>query len=154
MDTFVPVTDFQQKLSSVPADPGVYLMKDAQEQVIYVGKARNLRKRLATYFKPAGHADMKTDVLVNQLTDFDTIVTRSEKEALILESNLIKRYRPRYNVVLKDDKRYPSLRLDLSEKYPNFQVVRKKKTRRGSVFRAVCFRLRRATNTENHQQDL
>ncbi len=99
-------------------------MKDALGQVIYIGKARNLRKRLATYFKPAGHTDMKTDVLVNQLSDFDTIVTRSEKEALILESNLIKRYRPRYNVVLKDDKRYPSLRLDLRQPYPNFQIVR------------------------------
>ena len=119
------MSDFQNKVSSITADPGVYLMKDAQGQVIYVGKARNLRKRLATYFKPAGHADMKTGMLVNQLSDFETIVTRSEKEALILESNLIKRYRPRYNVILKDDKRYPSLRLDLSEAYPNFQIVRK-----------------------------
>jgi excinuclease ABC subunit C len=134
METFTPVEGIQQKLSGVPADPGVYLMKDAQGEVIYVGKARNLRKRLATYFKAAGHADMKTGVLVNQLSDFDTIVTRSEKEALILESNLIKRHRPRYNVVLKDDKRYPSLRLDMSETYPNFQIVRKIKNDGGLYF--------------------
>ncbi len=114
-----------QKLSRVGPQPGVYLMKDAAGTIIYVGKARNLKKRLAAYQKDSGQMDMKTGVLVKKLTDIETVITRTEKEALILESNLIKRYKPRYNVVLKDDKRYPSLRLDLNEDYPSFTIVRK-----------------------------
>ncbi|MCU0558860.1 MAG: excinuclease ABC subunit UvrC [Desulfobacterales bacterium] len=113
------------KLASISSAPGVYLMRDAQGEVIYVGKARNLRKRLAAYFTSSGHADAKVGVLVRRIADVETIVTRTEKEALILESNLIKRHRPRYNVVLKDDKRYPSLRLDPTEAYPRFSIVRK-----------------------------
>lgn len=112
-------------LDSISSEPGVYLMRNAQGEIIYVGKARNLRKRLASYFKPSGHADAKVGVLVRRIAEVDTIVTRTEKEALILESNLIKRHRPRYNVVLKDDKRYPSLRLDLTETFPCFSIVRK-----------------------------
>jgi len=100
-------------------------MKDAAATVIYVGKARNLKKRLASYFKGSGRVDLKISILVNKVNDFETVITRTEKEALILESNLIKRHKPRYNVVLKDDKRYPSLRIDLKEKYPNFSIVRK-----------------------------
>jgi len=115
----------EEKLSRTTHEPGVYLLKDADGVIIYIGKARDLRKRLAAYFKNSGHADLKTGVLSHKIFDFDTIITRNEKEALILESNLIKRYRPRYNVVLKDDKRYPSLRLDLKEKYPGFSIVRK-----------------------------
>ena len=95
-----------EKLQNLPDEPGVYLMKDARGHIIYVGKARNLRKRLAAYFKPSGHADAKLGALSARIADFETIITRTEKEALILESNLIKRHRPRYNVVLKDDKRY------------------------------------------------
>jgi len=114
-----------EKLARTGHDPGVYLLKDESNVIIYIGKARDLRKRLAAYFKNSGHSDMKTGVLINKIFDFDTIITGNEKEALILESNLIKRYRPRYNVVLKDDKRYPSLRLDLKEKYPGFSIVRK-----------------------------
>ena len=117
--------DPAQKLPAVSAEPGVYLMRDAQGQIIYVGKARNLRKRLAAYFKPSGHADAKVGALAARIADFETIITRTEKEALILESNLIKRHRPRYNVVLKDDKRYPSLRLDPGEDFPRFTIARK-----------------------------
>ena len=122
MKTHLPIQD---KLTRVGHEPGVYLMKDAAGHVIYVGKARDLRKRLASYFKSAGQLDRKVGILVDKISDFDTIITRTEKEALILESNLIKRHRPRYNVVLKDDKRYPSLRIDLNDKYPNFSIVRK-----------------------------
>jgi len=124
-----PIPGIRDKLTRVSSEPGVYLMKDADVKVIYVGKARNLRKRLTSYFARSGnstlHMDMKTEILVRRITDFDTIITGSEKEALILESNLIKRYRPRYNVILKDDKRYPSLRLDIDNPYPNLSVVRK-----------------------------
>jgi len=113
------------KLSLVSQEPGVYLMKDAGGKVIYVGKARNLKKRLITYFKQPGRLDIKTGVLVKKISFFETILTGTEKEALILEATLIKRYRPRYNVILKDDKRYPSLRLDLNTPFPNLSVVRK-----------------------------
>jgi excinuclease ABC subunit C len=114
-----------EKLSRTGHEPGVYLLKDENNAIIYIGKARDLRKRLAAYFKNSGQMDMKTGVLVNKICDFDTIITGNEKEALILESNLIKGHRPRYNVVLKDDKRYPSLRLDPEEDYPSFSIVRK-----------------------------
>jgi excinuclease ABC subunit C len=113
------------KLSGATEEPGVYLMKDASGEILYVGKARNLKKRLASYFKNSGLMDVKIKILVDKIDDLETIITRTEKEALILESNLIKRHKPRFNVILKDDKRYPSLRIDLSEKYPNFDIVRK-----------------------------
>jgi len=113
------------KLARMGHEPGVYLLKDENNVIIYIGKARDLRKRLAAYFKNSGQMDMKTGVLVNKISDFDTIITGNEKEALILESNLIKGHRPRYNVVLKDDKRYPSLRLDPEDDYPSFSIVRK-----------------------------
>lgn len=115
------------QLSNVTSSPGVYLMKDARGNIIYIGKARNLKKRLTTYFGGSGHTDAKTGVLVDRIESFETIVTGNEKEAVILESNLIKKHRPRYNVVLKDDKRYPSLRLDLNHPYPNLTIVRKPK---------------------------
>ena len=117
--------NISEKLSRTAHEPGVYLLKDADGLIIYIGKARDLRKRLAAYFKNSSHTDMKTGVLVKKIGDFDTIITGNEKEALILESNLIKRHRPRYNVVLKDDKRYPSLRLDPEDEYPSFSIVRK-----------------------------
>jgi excinuclease ABC subunit C len=115
----------REKLMQVSKGPGIYLMKDAQGAVIYVGKARSLKSRLASYFVPQDKATIKTAVLVAKIASFDTIVTATEQEALILESNLIKRYRPRYNVILKDDKRYPVLRLDTTSPYPNLTIVRK-----------------------------
>jgi len=122
-------TGIQEKLPGITSATGVYLMKDAQGTVIYVGKARNLKKRLASYFKKSRgdtlKMDIKTEILIQKISDFETIITGSEKEALILESNLIKRFRPRYNVILKDDKRYPSLRLDIKNPYPNLKIVRK-----------------------------
>ena len=118
-------TDLQGKLRQAVTSPGVYLMKDASGKILYVGKAKNLKRRLASYFLKSGPADIKTRTMLRRVVDFDTIVTGSEKEALLLESNLIKRHRPRYNVVLKDDKRYPVLRFDLKHPYPNLTIVRK-----------------------------
>ncbi|MFH0729742.1 MAG: excinuclease ABC subunit UvrC [Pseudomonadota bacterium] len=115
----------REKLVQVSKGPGVYLMKDAEGRVIYAGKARNLKSRLASYFAHQDPANIKTGILVTKISSFDTIVTATEQEALILESTLIKRYRPRYNVILKDDKRYPVLRLDTTGPYPNLTVVRK-----------------------------
>ena len=120
-----PENDILKKLTRVSTEPGVYLMKDAVGTVIYIGKARNLKKRLSSYFKTSERLDIKAGILVNKIDDIETIITGTEKEALILESNLIKKHRPRYNVILKDDKRYPSLRIDLNQKYPNFSIVRK-----------------------------
>lgn len=114
-----------EKLPGVSRGPGVYLFKDPDGKILYVGKARDLRKRLSSYFNRPAAGDTKTYVLVGKIIDFETILTRSEKEALILESNLIKRHRPRYNVMLKDGKRYPSLCLDLTHPYPNLSIVRK-----------------------------
>jgi excinuclease ABC subunit C len=127
------ISVIKDKLSRVSSEPGVYLMKDGVGEIIYIGKARNLKKRLASYFTKPVQPDIKTSVLVIKIESFDTILTSSEKEALILESNLIKRYRPRYNVFLKDDKRYPSIRLDTSHPFPSLTIVRKIK-KDGSMY--------------------
>jgi excinuclease ABC subunit C len=119
------IISIQDKLSRIPSNPGVYLMRDSDGVILYAGKAQNLKKRLASYFSKSSTTDAKTEVLINKIADFETIITASEKEALILESNLIKRYKPRYNVVLKDDKRYPSLRLDNEHPYPKLSIIRK-----------------------------
>lgn len=112
-------------VGAISESPGVYLMKEASGKIIYVGKAINLQKRVASYFQRQGAHGAKTALMVARVADIETVVTASEKEALILESNLIKRYRPRFNVVLKDDKRYPSLRIDINATYPRIEIVRK-----------------------------
>ncbi|MBF0120493.1 MAG: excinuclease ABC subunit UvrC [Desulfobacterales bacterium] len=113
------------KLSVVSSEPGVYLMKDDSGKVIYVGKALNLKKRLSSYFTKFDQHDSKTKALVQKISDFETIITATESEALILESNLIKQYKPRYNIILKDDKRYPALKIDIKSPYPTLTMVRK-----------------------------
>jgi len=115
----------EERFANLASTPGVYLMKDANGRIIYVGKARDLKKRLASYFSKTGHKDLKARVLIEKIANFETIITSTEKEALILESNLIKRHRPRYNVILKDDKRYPCLRLNIKSPYPNLIITRK-----------------------------
>jgi len=105
--------------------PGVYLMKAVGGEIIYVGKAINLQKRVASYFQRQEAHSAKTALMVARVADIETVVTASEKEALILESNLIKRHRPRFNVVLKDDKRYPSIRIDIKALHPKIEIVRK-----------------------------
>lgn len=107
-----------------PTKPGVYLLKDAGGKVIYVGKALNLRNRLRAYTGGAEAPDAKVQVLRSKLASFDCIVTDSETEALVLESNLIKEHRPRYNVKLKDDKRYPFIKVTLGEDFPRAYVTR------------------------------
>ncbi|MGD8254010.1 MAG: excinuclease ABC subunit UvrC [Syntrophobacterales bacterium] len=118
-------TDLQDKLDTLPSGPGVYLMMDATGTILYVGKGKNLRKRVLSYFREKEHQSPKTRVLVSKISDLEFILTGSEKEALILESNLIKRHRPRYNVILRDDKRYLVLRLDPKEEYPRLSLVRR-----------------------------
>ena len=117
----------EEKISTTSTSPGVYLMKNVRGDILYVGKAKNLKKRLASYFIKKEHKDPKTDVLIRKIHSFDTIITAHEDEALLLESTLIKKHRPRYNIQLKDDKRYPLIRLDLTSKYPYLSIVRKSK---------------------------
>ena len=121
-DPLIPVAE---TIKQITEKPGVYIMKDEGGHVIYVGKAVNLRKRVASYFQRQGTHSAKTALMVTRVADIETVVTASEKEALILESNLIKRHRPRYNVVLKDDKRYPSIRINIKAAYPKIEIVRK-----------------------------
>lgn len=116
------LTAIRSQIQSLPRHPGVYLMKDGPGKVIYVGKAKDLRQRVASYLKVQ---NIKTARLMERAVAVEFIVTENEKEALILESSLIKQYRPRYNVDLRDDKRYPCLRLDPREAFPRIQVVRK-----------------------------
>ena len=121
--------DFQVKLRDVPHKPGVYLMRDRLDRVIYVGKARDLRKRLSSYFMPSRKrtADLKTRALIQSIWDFDIHVVRNEPESLLLEGKLIKEYRPKYNVSFRDDKRFLLLKVHLGERFPRFQLVRVKK---------------------------
>ncbi len=115
----------QEKYCQSPHSPGVYLMKDAKGKIIYVGKAKDLKKRLASYFISKQHPDTKTAALLGMIKNFDLVITASDHEAFILESNLIKEHNPKYNVLLKDGKNYPLLRIDMNETYPAIQRVRK-----------------------------
>jgi len=114
-----------QKLKLIPHNPGVYLMKNNKGSIIYVGKAIDLKKRVSSYFTRKAHDLPRTEVLVSKINSFDYIVTRSEIDALILEDTLIKRHRPRFNVSLKDDKRYPYLKITMKETFPRVIVTRK-----------------------------
>ena len=118
-------TTLKERLDSLPTKPGVYLMQDLAGKVIYVGKAVNLRSRVRSYFQASSGQTRKVRRLVENVDDFEFIVTDSELEALILECNLIKKYRPRYNVRLKDDKRYPYIKITLQEDYPRIYTVRR-----------------------------
>ncbi|EKU46207.1 excinuclease ABC subunit UvrC [Staphylococcus massiliensis] len=121
----------RNKLDLVPMDPGCYLMKDRNNQVIYVGKAKRLRNRLRSYF--TGAHDAKTTRLVGEIRNFEFIVTSSEIESLLLELNLIKQYQPRYNILLKDDKSYPFIKIT-KEKHPRLLVTRTVKPKTGKYF--------------------
>jgi excinuclease ABC subunit C len=115
----------QSKLAHVPDQPGVYLFKDRSGELLYIGKAARLADRVRSYFLKSADQNPKTALLVSQIADLETMVTRSELEALILESNLVKRHKPRFNVVLRDDKQYPYLRLPIKENFPRLSIVRR-----------------------------
>lgn len=115
--------ELKDKALSLPYEPGVYLMQDKAGTVIYVGKAKKLKNRVSQYFQDTASHTPKTRKMVSQIDHFDTIVARSEFEALVLECSLIKRHMPKYNILLKDDKGYPYLRVDLAEDYPTMQMV-------------------------------
>src|SRR5215210_6964358 len=115
----------QEKLANLPTSPGVYLHKDEAGRIIYVGKAKNLRNRVRSYFQSGRGHDGKTRRLVERIADLEFIVTDTEVEALVLESNLIKKHKPRYNVALKDDKQYPHLKLTVNEPFPRVMITRR-----------------------------
>ena len=117
--------ELKDKALSLPLAPGVYIMRDESNKVIYVGKAKKLKNRVSQYFQDSSAHTPKTRAMVSKIDHFDVIVAASEFEALVLECSLIKRYMPKYNILLKDDKGYPYLRLDMSEEYPKITLVNK-----------------------------
>lgn len=118
-------SDLGEKVNSIPTGPGVYLFKDEKGRVVYVGKAASLRNRVRSYFSASPTRSPKLAHLAKTTADFEFIVTESEMEALVLECSLIKRYRPRYNVRFRDDKRYPYIRISWQEDFPRIQIVRR-----------------------------
>ena len=117
--------ELRAKANDLPLLPGVYLMMDKTGQVIYVGKAKKLKNRVSQYFQDTASHNEKTKMMVAHVDRFDTIIVRSEFEALVLENSLIKRHQPRYNILLKDDKHYPYLRVDLKENFPRLTLARR-----------------------------
>src|SRR5580700_8714106 len=129
--------DIREKVGQLPLNPGVYLYKDAHGKVIYVGKAKSLRARVRSYFSEERLADAKTDTLITEARDVDYILVDNEKEALALENNLIKQWKPRFNILLRDDKTYPYIKFT-SEKYPRVYVTRRLR-KDGSTYYAPYF---------------
>ncbi len=117
-------TDLETKLNNLPDKPGVYIMKDKNGKVIYIGKAVSLKNRVRQYFRAAGHTG-KVGAMVSNVADFEYILTDTEVEALILECNLIKKHRPKYNILLRDDKHYPFIQVTTGEEYPRVLMTRK-----------------------------
>jgi excinuclease ABC subunit C len=115
----------EEKLATLPDRPGVYVYRDAKAQVLYVGKAASLRSRVRSYFQESRPRDAKTDAMVRQIADLEYVVTDNELEALMLEANLVRRHRPRYNIILRDDKHYPFLKLTTNEDFPRLVVARR-----------------------------
>ncbi|MCM1306851.1 MAG: excinuclease ABC subunit UvrC [Bacteroides sp.] len=121
------MVDFKAKLHDVPTNPGVYMMLDEKGEIIYVGKAKNLKNRLRSYFFNLSNRTAKVMAMLEHVADFRYIICASEVDALLTENNLIKKHTPRYNILLKDDKAYPFLRIDMKQPYPKIDVVRKLK---------------------------
>ncbi len=125
--------DFREKLDTLPSFPGVYIMKNDKGKIIYVGKSKCLKNRVSSYFHSNGH-NIKTQKLVSNIFDFETIVTRSEAEALVLENELIKRHNPKYNIKLKDAKTYPYIKLTAEGRFPKLSLSRKRDDSNGKYF--------------------
>src|SRR5215472_11914973 len=128
----------REKAAQLPESPGAYLFKDAGGAEIYVGKARNLRSRVRSYFAESRWIDAKTGSLASEIADLETILVGNEREALALEHNLIKQYRPKFNVMLRDDKTYPYIKFTAAEKYPRVYFTRRIK-KDGSLYFGPCF---------------
>ena len=116
----------QSAIATAPHAPGVYLMRDKKAKVLYVGKAKDLHKRLSSYTRHSGAEHSKTTVMLAGVDRVETIITATEKEALILEASLIKEHRPKYNIILRDDKNYPYIRVSVGEEWPRVAMARRK----------------------------
>jgi excinuclease ABC subunit C len=112
-------------ISNIPSNPGIYIFKNVKEKVLYVGKAKNLKTRIRSYFQKSSGLDARKSALVKEVKDVTFIVTGNELEAFVLEANLIKQYKPKFNVILRDDKSYPYLKLTVNEEWPKIEVVRR-----------------------------
>ena len=126
--------DIQEDLRKLPDQPGVYLMHDKTDAIIYIGKAVSLRKRVRQYFQPSHDEGIKKRQMVEHIARFEYIVTDSELEALVLECNLIKEHRPKYNTMLRDDKTYPYIRVTMGEAYPRVLFSRQLKKDKSRYF--------------------
>ena len=115
---------FQNRLNLIPNNPGVYVMKDIHEKIIYVGKASKLKNRVSSYFNKTSNNDLRLNLLRENINDFEIYITNTNNEALLLESSLIKKYQPKFNIRLKDDKSYPYIMIDLNQNYPIIQFTR------------------------------
>src|SRR5579864_2992713 len=135
--------DLREKVSEFPVEPGVYLFKDAAEKIIYVGKAKLLRHRVKSYFLDSRQFDAKTGSLVREIAEAEYIVVDNKKEALALENNLIKQHKPKFNILLRDDKTYPYIKYTAYEKYPRVYVSRRLQ-KDGSIYFGPYFPARLA----------
>ena len=126
--------DIEEELKKLPAQPGVYLMHDAKDEIIYVGKAISLKNRVRQYFQSSRNKTAKIEQMVSRIARFEYIITDSELEALVLECNLIKEHRPRYNTMLKDDKAYPYIMVTVSEAFPRILFARTMKKDKNKYF--------------------
>src|SRR5215472_13009395 len=130
--------ELREKVAQLPLEPGVYLYKDGGGRVIYVGKAKILRARVRSYFSDDKLADAKTGTLISEARDIDYIIVDNEKEAMALENNLIKQFKPRFNILLRDDKTYPYIKLTAGERFPRVYVTRRLK-KDGSIYYGPYF---------------
>ena len=137
----------EEQIHDLPTSPGVYLMKDPEGTVLYVGKAKNLRSRVRTYFGKSGDSRYSLRFLMPKVHQVETLLTDTEKEALILENTLIKKYKPRHNINFRDDKTYFSLKFSLNEEFPRLSLVRKVK-KDGALY--LPFRLQRRRKRNPH----
>ena len=121
-------------IENIPKLPGIYIMKDSRSEILYIGKAKVLRNRVRSYFQNSRGLHPRTRMFLGKVDDIKFLTTKTEAEALILESNFIKKHQPKYNVLLKDDKHYPYLRLTTQEKFPRLEVVRRVKKDKATYF--------------------
>lgn len=140
----------EEKIKTLPDDPGIYLMKNKDGKIIYVGKAKVLKNRVRQYFQPSKNHPPKVAAMVSNIADFEYIVTRTELEAFALEFNYIKKYKPYYNILLKDDKAYPYIKVTLQNDYPQNIFVPPGGKGRREIFRPLH---RRLSGSGNHFHD-
>ncbi|WP_342761372.1 GIY-YIG nuclease family protein, partial [Chamaesiphon polymorphus] len=124
-------SNLERRLQEIPPEPGVYFMRDASDRILYIGKSKKLRSRVRSYFREGNHHSPRIAMMVRQVAEIEFIVTDTEAEALALEANLIKQHQPHFNVLLKDDKKYPYILITWSEDYPRILMTRNRQIGKG-----------------------